>query len=112
MSSNRRGGSRKGTGRPNTKAKGTRKLSSYYESLHAPEEPPVLAPTATEVEVAATEKPAPEKAAKEKAATDRRERIQMELRETLSHREFKLWLPMPRKFSAFGKWFCHGEVGT
>jgi len=80
MSSNNHGGSCTGAGRLNTKAKGTRKLSSYFESLRGPGEPPV-APTPTEAEVAATEKAITEKSGKEKAVTDCRERIQMELRE-------------------------------
>jgi hypothetical protein len=82
MSNNRRwGGSREGAGRPNTKAKGTRSIRSYYD-VQVPGEPRVaLQVAATEVEVAATAKAASEKNAKEKAATDRRELIQMELRE-------------------------------
>ena len=80
MSSNNHGGSCTGAGHLNTKAKETRKLSSYFESLRGPGEPPV-AQTPTGAEVAATEKAIAEKAAKEKAATDCRERIQMELTE-------------------------------
>jgi hypothetical protein len=75
MSTNHHGGSRKGAGRPNSKAKGTRKLSSFYGSS---KESPVV----TEAEVAAID--AKEKTAadaEEKAATDRHERIQVELRE-------------------------------
>ena len=58
------GGARKGAGSPNTKAKGTRKLSSFF--VQGPKQPPVL--VATEAADA-----------KEKAAAG--ERIQVERRE-------------------------------
>ena len=69
VSTNHHGGSRKGAGRPNAKAKGTSKLTSFHGSS---KEPPV-ATTQAEEKAAAD--------AKEKAATDRLERIQVELRE-------------------------------